>query len=124
MKKIIMVVLMVFGSCLLWADITEATLSKIYTPRFDDWLWMYLSTINISSTDYSVTAYITPVEGTRNFKISVEVFWKDTPAGRLFISRQWPAELRALQAACEYWTRQGYPIDFLRDVEVTVQEAQ
>lgn len=123
MKKLILVVILVLGCGILYADVPAATANKPYLPSFEDWLGVWLkSGVAEESRDDYVGIYLPRTED-GGFKVVINVLRYDTPNGRIFITQIWPTKIRFLQAMCENWTRHGYPIDFDRDFQVTVQQA-
>lgn len=117
MKHIMMILALVcaVGSAG-FADIPDRVADRRYTPTFEEWLQVYLSTFNTTGEGYFLDVIVMPTDQDEVRIILMGYANVSEYAASDWYRNSLPTILKAIQLQCETFTAKGYPVDYVRDV--------
>jgi hypothetical protein len=110
-------------SYLAWADMAMNEANRAYSPRFQDWVFVYLNSEFVQAAppapDYSLSVTLKIVNNKVRFLVTGYYF--DTKLGRDWYQRYGSKLESTIAMLCHTWTQQGHPVT-LDDFEINIRE--
>ncbi len=118
MKKIpVILLILVLAAATVPADIPSGISGKQYTPTFEEWLQVYLSTFNATGRGYFLDVVVMPTEQRGSRIILMGYVNLAEYEASDWYRNALPTIMKSIELQCESFSQRGYPIDYVQDVQ-------
>ena len=93
-----------------------STAYSLYGLPFADWVYVYLSAAFKSQSEGDYFIEVIREYDLEEVRFIVQLVYIENTCGRQFLEDIWPVVQRDCKRQCEFWSSQGYPIVWGKDI--------